>query len=229
MENGLAERGSGLSYRTIARNLNVDGSTVFRVVRHFNITGSVHPKCRSATTNEILTDSVKLIILTLVLTAPEIYLREIVRELEFVYGVEVNRSTICRFLKNAKFSHQKMRLIAINQSKLLRERFFNAVSLYLPHTLIFVDEMGSDRRDAMRTHGYSLRGKPMTSHKICNRGKHLTAIAGMNCSEILSFRIVEKSVDSMAFVTFIEKDILPKLMPFNGTNPNSVVVMDTKI
>ena len=135
----------GLSYRTVARNLNVDSSTVFRVVRHFNITGSVHPKCRSAATNEILTDSVKLIILTLVLTVPGIYLREMVRELEFVYSVEVHRSTICRFLKSTKFSHQKMRLIAINQCKLLRERFVNDVSLYLPQTLIFVDEMGSDR------------------------------------------------------------------------------------
>ena len=38
--------------------------------------------------------------------------------------------------------------------------------------------------------------------------------------------ITESSVDGDVFLDFIRRCILPLLMPFNGINPNSIVVMD---
>ena len=33
---------------------------------------------------------------------------------------------------------------------------------------MFVDETGADLRNAIRRYGYSIRGKPLTSRKLCS-------------------------------------------------------------
>lgn len=38
--------------------------------------------------------------------------------------------------------------------------------------------------------------------------------------------ITTQSVDGDAFFNFIERSLLPNLLPFNGTNSRSVVVLD---
>lgn len=81
---------------------------------------------------------------------------------------------------------------------------------YLYMTQIFVDETGSDRRSSHRRYGYSLKGYdgyPSSS------GKRHSAIA------------LEGTIDGDTFCDFIEKRLLPQLLPFNGTNPKSVVVL----
>lgn len=52
-----------------------------------------------------------------------------------------------------------MTLIA-RRDETLRASYALAVSLYKPDMLIFLDETGTDRRDALRKYSYSLRGKP---------------------------------------------------------------------
>jgi len=68
-------------------------------------------------------------------------------------------------------------------------------TIYKPPVLVFLDETGTDRRDAMRRFGYSysLRGKPARTHKMLVRGKHLTAIAAICVEGILCCKIVEGS------------------------------------
>ena len=58
------------------------------------------------------------------------------------------------------------------------------------------------------------------------RGVCFTAVAAMTCIEVLAVKLFSKSIDTEAFMSFIENDVLAKLMPFNGINPNSVVIMD---
>lgn len=43
---------------------------------------------------------------------------------------------------------------------------------------------------------------------------------------LLDIKIVRGSVTGDIFNDFIERQLLPNLMPFNGTNPNSIVIMD---
>ena len=73
--------------------------------------------------------------------------------------------------------------MALQRSEEARELFRSTVSIYKPPMLVFLDENGTDRRDAMRRFGYSysLRGKPARTHKLLVRGKHLTAIAAIHC------------------------------------------------
>ena len=89
--------------------------------------------------------------------------------------------------------------------------------------LVFIDEAGSDRQDTMGKFGYSLRGKLA---KALRRGKHLAAIAALNLEGILDCSLVTGGVNSETFQEFAIEKIVPKLQPFNGTNTNSVIIMD---
>ena len=92
--------------------------------------------------------------------------------------------------------------------------------------LVFVDETGSDRRTALRKYGYSLKGKPATADTLLVRGRRYSAIAAMAFDGIVDVHITGENVDGDMFCNFIEKYLLPQLLPFNGINGRSVVVMD---
>ena len=51
-------------------------------------------------------------------------------------------------------------------------------------------------------------------------------IVAMIVNRILNLQIVRGSVDGEIFMDFVQRLLLPNLMPFNGKNPNSIVVLD---
>ena len=104
---------------------------------------------------------------------PGIYLREIKQKLMEETGIDVNESTICRVLKDCGFTRQKMVLAALQQNELLRAQYVSDISLYNSHPefFIFVDEIGSDKSDRMRTFAYSLKGNPSIVKK-CKESMH---------------------------------------------------------
>ena len=101
-------------------------------------------------------------------------------------------------------------------------------SLFLVHDYMFcvmyIDGF-NDRRDSLRKFGYSLRGKRTQAQKLVARG-HVSAICAMSLSGILECQFENGSVNHETFRNLIEKSLLPHLMPFNGTNEHSVVIMD---
>ena len=136
--------------------------------------------------------------------------------------------TLCNFLHKNGSSQKKLSKVALQRSEEAREHTFRStVSIYKPPMLVFLDETGTDRRDAMRRFGYSLRGKPARTHKLLVRGKHLTAIAVICVERILCCKVVEGSVTGDVFEDFLYTSLLPKLFPFNGENAKSVVIMDS--
>ena len=92
--------------------------------------------------------------------------------------------------------------------------------------LVFVDETGSDCRDALRKYGYGLRGRPPVSCKLLVRGERVSVIAAMNVEGIMTLKVVRNTVGGDEFLDFVQSDLLPTLMPFDGINPNSVVILD---
>ena len=99
--------GLGLSYERIAVNLIINPSIVRRTVKLFNDTGSVSKKKKydkSGLTRK-LTDVVQFFILQLVLQRLGILLWEI--KVCHVLRVEVDESTICKFLHSQGFTRQK--------------------------------------------------------------------------------------------------------------------------
>lgn len=217
----------GLQYSDIAANLGVDSATVCRTVTRFRESGAVqkkkHPSLRAYNK---LTTPLELMIVHLVLKRPGIYLHEIATELLETTGASLSLSTICRFLKKMGFTRQRLRLAALQRDDFLRSQFALEVSIYTQDMFIFLDETGSDKRNSVRRYGYSLRGKPMVCEKLLVRGKRVSAIAFMSVHGILDCKTFTGSVDGELFYNFAQTSLLPHLMPFNGTNPHSIVVMD---
>lgn len=80
---------------------------------------------------------------------------------------------------------------------------------------VFVDEMGCDRRDAMRKFGYSLlRGRRCAARKLLVRRECVSAISAITLDEILDYQWTTNGLQMV--MDFIEH-------PFDA---NSVVVMD---
>lgn len=219
--------GLGLTYRQVAANLCVDVSTVSRVVRIFEQTGCVSKKVYdSSNLPRKLTEPVKLIILQVVLQRVGITLAEIRKEVNDTCGVDLSESAICQFLHTHKFSRQRIKVVAAQRDDFLRHTYASEVCLYKAHMFIFMDETGTDRRDKLRKYGYSMRGKPPITQKILIRGQHLSSLAIMSTAGVLDCQVVTGGVTGDVFYQFVQQSIVPHLMPFNGSNPHSIVVMD---
>ena len=119
-----------------------------------------------------------------------------------------------------------MQIVAKQRDDYERAMFATEMSVYDPDMLIFLDETGCDRSNLLHCHAYSFRGKPAVSHKLLVRGRHLNAIAFMSSSGIINFHIEDGPVDSDQFYYCVQRYLLPHLMPFDGSNPHSVVIMD---
>ena len=218
----------GKSYREIASNLNIDASTVCRIVNLFATTNDVRLRLYPPNLGTFkLTEIDKLVILELAIEKPGIYLREIQASLLVETGTDVDISTICRYLHFSGFTRQKLKVIAKQRSDALRAEYLADMEVYSghPEMLVFVDETGADRRDCMRKFGYSMRGVPARAQKILWRGQRVNALSAMSTDGILDCYTTTGSVDAEKFEHFIGQ-LSSALQPFNGVNPNSVVVLD---
>ena len=110
--------------------------------------------------------------------------------------------------------------------KVLHARFASELRIYKADMFVFIDETGTDRRAALRRYAYSFRGKPTSAHRWLVRGEHLSTIAMMSQAGELDCKVVTGSVNGDVFYNFVQGNLLPHLMPFNGINPHSVVVLD---
>lgn len=222
--------GEELSMERVACNLKVDKSTVCRITSSFRESGGVskktYPQGDWVKPNKVLSECVQLHILHYVLQNPSSYLWEIQLDLQMTLQVNLSISSISRFLKKSNFSRQKMNLVAKQRNEAIRMEFVSDVSIYEQHMLVFIDETGTDRRDTIRKYGYSVRGKTPRSCKLLYRGERISAITIMSCSGILDVQIEHNAVDGETFLSFIERNLLPILMPFDGINSNSIVILD---
>lgn len=97
------------------------------------------------------------------------------------------------------------------------------ISLYSPEMLIFLDETGTDQKDKIRRYGYSLCGCPIRKQALLVRGERSSAIALMSTKDV---HITKGTTNGDTFYEFIQRNLLPHIQPFNGTNSHSVIVMD---
>ena len=100
------------------------------------------------------------------------------------------------------------------------------VSSYHPDMLIWVDETGSDRQHSIRSYGYALRGMRPVCHHLNVGGRHVSAIPVMTTRGIESVFTTTDHVNGDLFEHFICECVLPIILPFDGNNPRSILVMD---
>ena len=216
----------GFSSRDIGELLCVSERTVRRYLSLFHLTGDVKPASRRNGAQRLLGEVEQLRLLQIVLRNPGIYLHEVQQQLLEAYGVQIHVSTICRTLKFMGCTRQAIRHVALQRSDVLRAKFMAEVSVYDPNMLIWLDESGCDRRNSTRKYGYSIRGIRPVDHRILIRGTRYSAIPVMSVRGIHDVFLAEGSVNGEKFEFFIRNYLLPVVMPFNGINPLSVVIMD---
>ena len=135
-------------------------------------------------------------------------------------------STLCTFLHKSGFTRQRLGTVALQQDRLLREQFSSEVSVYATEMFVFVDETGSDARNKQSRYGYSIRGKPAKNQTFLVRGERVSAITYMSSAGLLDVQTLQGTATGEVFYNFVQTHLLPHLMPYNGTNPHSVVVLD---
>lgn len=165
-------------------------------------------------------------IMRIISDTPSVYLHEIKRKLFDMFGVHISVATICRSLKDLRFSRQVITHVALQQSDTARARFMARISMYDIGTLIFIDESGHDKRKSIRKFGYSIRGVRPVDRRLLIRGIRYSAIPIMTIDGLHDVMIAEGTINGERFEHFVEDYLLPMLLPYNGSNPFSVVVMD---
>ena len=217
----------GYSYDKISSNLCVDRSTVWRTVQLFLTTGNVakrpYPKENAY---RKLTKPAQLLIMHLILKKPGIYLHEIKSEILETLFIDISVATISNFLSKNGFSRQKLYHTALQQDEFLRQLYISDVSMYSTDMFIFVDETGADRRNTLRKYAYSVRGKPLRNHSLLVRGERVSAIAAISVHGVVDVKTTIGTNDATDFYDFVNLHLLPHLLPFNGSNHHSIVVLD---
>ena len=214
-----------LSQSRIGLLFSVSDRTVGRVISLFNQTGDVKPRSRRNGPICVMQDFEQLSLVQLIITHPGIYLHEIQEKLLQI-GIIVSLSNICRTFKKMGVTRQAMHHIALQQSDYERAKYMAEISMYDPSMLVFIDETGCDRRNTIRKYGYSFRGMPVQDRRLLVRGARYSTIPVMSLSGIHDVYLREGTVNGEVFAEFVDKYLLPCLMPFNGINARSVVVMD---
>ena len=77
----------------------------------------------------------------------------------------------------------------------------------------------------MHKYGYSVKGIPPVEHRFLVRGTRYSAIPVMSVAGIHELYLAEGNINGDRFSHFI-RDYLPVLLPYNGVNPCSIVIMD---
>ena len=216
---------NGKSVKDISDNLFLSQSTVYRILNRFERTGNVSPDLPTPK-SRCLHDHDIFIIVQLLSERPSCYLREIQHELLQITGTIASMATICRDLKRLGFTRKKVKYIALQRCKIMRAEYQCHVSMYNSSSFVFIDESGSDIKDCRRRYGYALQGYPAKSVNFMNRGKRYSAIGIITTTSFLDCYIVEGSVNGDIFYHFVQSALLPHLIPFNGSNPNSIVILD---
>lgn len=99
--------------------------------------------------------------------------------------------------------------------------------MYDPEMIILVNESGCDRRNILSKFAYTLRGLPPKDCGLLVRGTRYSAITAATIKTVHDVQLVEGSVDGDKLQEFVKNSILPILQPFDASDPNSVVVMDS--
>lgn len=213
----------------VSRRFYVHTNTVRRYVDRFLATGDVRPTTYTRGPPPSLGPAEEEIVLNAIAFERGIYLDEIRDQLYVHSGglVEVEESTICRTLHRWGLSRQVIRRVALQRNEERRREFRNTYqSLAMGNMFVFVDETGNDRRSSCRRNGYSLRNLPPVEHTILVRGVRYSSIAAMSEDGVLDCYICRGSVDGETFLKFVQECLAPTLLPFDGSNPRSIVVLD---
>ena len=215
-----------MNYAEVSNMLFTSERSVRRYVDHFFSTGNVDPEKQRHGPQCLLNEFEQTTILQALIDNPSVYLIELQKKLFDTTGTWVHESTICRTVYHFGFTRKKLQHIAYGRSEDQRAKFIADVSIFDPHMFWWVDESGFRQRNSIRKYGYSLRGMRAEDHQLKLGRACINAIAIMSHEGVNDIYLTEENVNGDIFENFVATCLLPQLMPFNGVNHHSIVILD---
>lgn len=166
-----------LDAETVGRMMHISERSVHRYSELYRLTGDVRPFVKRNGPLKELCEYEEWYLVQLVLTNPGIYLRELQEELYTRTTHWVDVATICRTLRRIGMSRQVIKHYAVQQSEFKRAEFWLEFNCYDPTLIVWIDESGFNKRNALRKYGYGIRGVPPRDFTLMLRGKRYSSIA----------------------------------------------------
>ena len=85
--------------------------------------------------------------------------------------------------------------------------------------LKLVDKSGCNRRDNF---GYAMRGERPAYHRFLHRGRRVSVIAALCTDGVIAVESIMSTVNG----DYVRGSLIPNMLPFDGTNPRSIGVLD---
>lgn len=219
--------GMELTFRDIATNLSLSLGTVCNHFKRFENTGDVLPIAVSRREDrKILNAHQELLVVGMLFENSALYLSEVCGMIKETTGICASPSTVCRIIRKHGLTRKKIRQVALQRSMDQRGRFRANALLFDVNQLVWVDETGCDRRDHIRKFGYSLRGVSPIYNRLLHRGERISAIGAMCTGGLLAYKFMKGSVNGEKFLEFVIGTLIPEMLPFDGENPCSIIVLD---
>ena len=93
---------------------------------------------------------------------------------------------------------------------------------------VWVDETGCHYKDMLRNYGYALQSERAASETLIQRGSTYSSIAAICTEGLLAMETTSNSVNGDMFFDFSFAALIPEMLPFDGSNPKSIVIMDNR-
>ena len=140
----------------VAEVMHVSERTVYRYAEWFRVTGDVRPSVKRNGPVQLLCAFEELLLIQLVLAHPGIYLREFQQLLYHFTSHWVDASTICRTVHRLGMTRQRNKHVSLQRSEVKRAEFWAEISAFEPSMMLWVDETGCDRRNALQKYSYGI-------------------------------------------------------------------------
>lgn len=210
-----------LTYEETGEMLYMSGKSVQRYVTAFLTTGNVEPVKQRHGPERMLSDFEQVIVMQLLIDKPSAYL---------------SCSNTFMILQGPGFMYQQSAVphTALDTPESVYNTLLSNVVMTSEHstwqkfhcTLVWVDESGFQQRNSIRAYDYSLRGLRAEDHQFKVGKARINVIGVMSYQGVEDVHLTEDNVNGDIFEHFVGSCLLPILMPFNGVNTHSVVVMD---
>lgn len=144
-----------MSFRDIAKRLQIGVGSAHRLYKKFVTTGKLSPSKRTSRPEARKLDELhELYIISLLLENPGLYLDEICSKIRDSTGVTVSGSTVCRVIRRNGLTRKKITQVAKQRCMTYRGMYMADIIHYPSDFFVWVDETGSDKRDHVRKFGY---------------------------------------------------------------------------
>lgn len=217
--------GMDLSFRAIAKRLQIGVGSAYRLYRRYIETSEFSPPKRSSRPGVRKLDELhELYIIGLLMVNPGLYLAEICQKIKAATGVSVSGATVCRILQRNGYTRKKIAHIAKQRCVSYRGAFMAQIMHYPSSYLVWIDETGSDHRDHIRKFGYQIRGLPPVYRRLVYRGVRISAIAAISSEGLITHELLTGTTNGEIFLDFLRGSLIPSMQSFPATR--SVVIMD---